>query len=123
MKIGGRTTARYAHRMVAEAFLGPIPEGMQVNHKDGNRSNCDVSNLEVVTNSENRAHAYRVLGVPPNRGKTGEAHHNSKLTWLQVCEIRERHSGGENTSELSRRYGISRQGVYRIVSGRVRRDG
>jgi len=122
LRVEGKIHARYAHRLVADAFLGPIGEGLQVNHIDGDRTNCDVRNLEIVTNGENRAHAYRVLGVAPNRGPLGEAHHNSKLTWVQVCEIRKAHSSGVGPLELSRRYGISRQGVHRIVTGKVRRD-
>jgi hypothetical protein len=120
IKIGGVVTVRYAHRLVADAFLGPIPAGMQVNHKDGNRACCDVANLEIVTNGENRAHAYRVLGVPPNRGPVGCDHPNAKLTWEQVCDVRKAHSDGVGSVELSHRYGISRQGIYRIVTGKVR---
>lgn len=122
IKIGGVVTVRYAHRLVADAFLGPIPAGMQVNHKDGNRANCDVANLEIVTNGENRAHAYRVLGVPPNRGRIGSEHHNARLTWEQVCEVRKAHSEGVSAKELGLRYGISRTGIHRIVTGKVRRS-
>ena len=44
------------HRIVAEAFL-PNPDGLRfVNHKDSNRENNAVSNLEWVTSSENRLH-------------------------------------------------------------------
>lgn len=47
------------HRIVAETFL-PNPDGkIAVNHKDGNKRNNHISNLEWVTNSENMKHAYR----------------------------------------------------------------
>jgi hypothetical protein len=49
----------YVHRLVAQAFIGVIPEGYNVNHKDGNKANNCVTNLEIVTCSENTIHAYR----------------------------------------------------------------
>lgn len=57
----------YLHRIIAQKFVGDVA-GLEVNHKDGNRSNNHISNLELVTRSENQIHSYRVLGRKPNRG-------------------------------------------------------
>lgn len=46
------------HRLIAENFI-PNPKGLpQINHKDGNKKNFATGNLEWVTDSENKQHAY-----------------------------------------------------------------
>lgn len=46
------------HRLLYETFIGPIPEGAQIDHIDGNRANNDLSNLRVVNQSENTKNAF-----------------------------------------------------------------
>lgn len=77
---GVRSTAR-VHRLVAAEFLPNPHNKPEVNHKDGNRHNNDVSNLEWVTKKENVQHAwasglakpsYSMLGRSnPNAGRKG----------------------------------------------------
>ncbi|WP_455500930.1 HNH endonuclease signature motif containing protein [Gemmiger sp.] len=43
----------FLHRAVWEEHNGPIPESMMVSFKDGNKENCDISNLMLITNAEN----------------------------------------------------------------------
>lgn len=59
----------YLHRLVAETFI-PNPLGKEtVNHKDGDKSNNRVDNLEWATQSEQNYHATRVLHVVRNTEK------------------------------------------------------
>ena len=61
----GKQYMRYIHRLVAECYLDN-PNGLrEVNHKDGNKRNNSVENLEWCTSRENHLHAYRT-GLKPN---------------------------------------------------------
>lgn len=59
-RMGGETF--YMHRLVAAAFLPGDPARPEVNHKDGDKRNNAVSNLEWATRGENVRHSSRVLG-------------------------------------------------------------
>jgi len=80
------------HRLVAQTFM-PNPENKScVNHKDCNKQNNRIENLEWVTNMENSNHA-----KVNNRLPCGENHKSSKFTLEQIMKIR------ENPERLSRR--------------------
>lgn len=49
----GKTHTKKVSRLVAEAFIGPIPEGYFVDHIDCNKEHNYVTNLQIITNSEN----------------------------------------------------------------------
>lgn len=64
----GTNVNKAIHRIVAEAFI-PNPDGKpQVNHKDGNKLNNTVSNLEWVTAKENTRHSVYVLKRDHQKG-------------------------------------------------------
>lgn len=89
------------HRLVAKAFLGQIPEKYQVNHKNGIRNDNRVENLEIVTCGENNLHAFRVLG---REAVKGEKHYKSKMTEVDVLDIRWLFAMGVRQCILAKEY-------------------
>ena len=57
----GTRIKKYVHRLVAETFLEKNSYFVEVNHKDGNKTNNRVENLEWCTKKENMNHSYYTL--------------------------------------------------------------
>ena len=81
------------HRLVMEAFIGPPPsDDTLVNHKNGNKLDNCVNNLEYSTPSENTIHAYemglmkttRVLRICKDSGKVLQEHDSVKDALLSI---------------------------------------
>lgn len=101
------------HRLVVEAFLGPCPAGLQVNHRNGIKDDNRIGNLEYATPRANVRYSFDVLG---RKALHGEAKSQAKLTDAIVREIRRLHANGVRTQcELAERYGISRGHIGRIL--------
>lgn len=56
--LNARSKTYKLHRLIAECFINKIEGKTQINHKDCNKLNNDISNLEWCNNSENQLHAY-----------------------------------------------------------------
>lgn len=65
------------HRLVAEHFIGPIPDDKEVDFKDGNKENVHVDNLQIVTRVENVQHDFKL-------GKRGGRQIGSKNTMAKI---------------------------------------
>lgn len=97
--------AKSVHRAVAYAFIpNDDPKNkIEVNHKDGVKTNNCVENLEWVTKKENQEHEVKVL-----QQRSGENNYMNKLTDEQVIEIHGLCKEGEITyKEIAVMYKMS----------------
>lgn len=105
----GQPRSYFIQRLVAEAFLGPVPPGMQVNHIDGNKHNNALSNLEYTTAKANTRHALR-------NGWKKSTGGGRVLTPEEVLEIRAT-PRTVSCRELAERYGTSYETIRSIWNG------
>lgn len=103
------------HRLLAIHFI-PNPENKkEVNHIDGDKSNCKIENLEWCTRSENKIHAFK-LGL--ENARKGSSSNFSKLTEKQVLEIREINKSMFQ-KDIAKIYNVSRPTVTMILNKRT----
>ena len=101
-----KTDRVYLHRLVASAFIDNPLNKPCINHKDGNKLNNSVDNLEWVTHQENNIHEYET-GLC--KGPRGELCGTHKLTEKQVLTIRNCISENILTrNELAKMFGVCR---------------
>lgn len=93
---GSGMSSHYVHRLVAAAFLGD-PSGLEVDHLDSDRTNAKVTNLEIVTGTENRRRA------PTVRGSSLSKH----LVEADIVSIRKRRENGEMLHEIAADYPVT----------------
>jgi hypothetical protein len=105
----GKCKYAKVHRLVASAFFGP--SNLCVNHKDGNKINNCVSNLEWVSVSENTRHAIHVLKVPTQL--------SNKLSLSDVSEIKRRLKRGEYQRVIAQSYGVKQAAISDIATGKT----
>lgn len=105
-----------AHRLVWEAFNGRIPDGLEINHKNGIRTDNRISNLEVVTKQENAIHKFKVNGYrSQGTSPQGSRNHAAKITEDDVRTMRRLYAEGVPQHALGRQFGISQPMVGNIV--------
>jgi len=108
---------KMAHRLLWETFVGPIPKGLQINHKNGDKQDNRLSNLEVVTASENTRHKFRTLGhKPPNNPSFGVKNGSAKLNEKTVRNIRKLYRTSiPNQHHLAAKFGVCQRTINLIV--------
>jgi len=105
---------RNIHVLVAEAFIGPRPKGMVVNHINGDKQDNRVENLEWVTLEENQRHAIRHGLWRPH---VAQRNPNAKLKESDIPVIRRLLSDGHMMTAIANLYGVSRSAIKLIRNG------
>ena len=108
INIDGKRRCKALHRMVAEAFI-PNPFDLpEVNHKDANRKNNSIENLEWVTHGQNIRHSYKMQ----NRSAVGVNNANVTITEdtvKEICELLQKGFKSSKIRDLGYPYNIVRQ--------------
>jgi hypothetical protein len=105
---GGIVSMHNIHKLVAEAFIGPMPKNATVNHKNTIKTDNNYLNLEYCSRLENTIHAV-ANGRISLSGAT--------LSEDAVRQIRDRYIPRNNVALLAEEFGITKRTVHRIVSG------
>jgi hypothetical protein len=110
----GAGRSRSVHSLVAEAFIGPRPDGLQVCHGEGGKLDNSLANLRYATPVEN--HADRLRDGTHNRG---EGSYQAKLTAEQVKEARRLVATGPKGTQarLAKEWGVGRPALNQAVKG------
>ncbi|MGW8116577.1 endonuclease [Staphylococcus xylosus] len=111
----GEYKCKSVHKLVLTAFDFNSDKNLVVNHKDGNKYNNCLSNLEWLTIKQNTKHAY-------DNGlcKRGSKHGLAKLKEKQVIEIRRLYDVENCTQrELAYKFNVSQRTIFNIVNKKV----
>ena len=105
----GKIRSRYVHHLVAEAFLGFRPDGADIDHIDGDRTNNRPENLRYCTRKENQIN-------PNNAGKNGWQAYASRKVWAMKNGERKLF---ENASAAAKKLGLCLSGISNALSGKL----
>ena len=112
----GKSKTFSLHRVVAIPFLINEFNYIDINHKDFDKHNNYVNNLEWCTRSENIFHAYK-----NGLRKTGEKSHFCKLLNKQILEIKTLIGSNITQKEIAKIYTINIKTVYRLKNNLTRK--
>lgn len=114
LKKNQKSHLKKVHRLVADAFIAKIENKEYINHKDGNKLNNIVSNLEWCTCKENAYHREKNLLIKP------------KLTKEQILDIKHNcvksknqfDAGNNSISYFAKKYNVCRSTITDILKGK-----
>lgn len=100
------------HRIIYRKFKGKLDDKLVINHIDGNPSNNRIDNLELVSQSKNVEHSYRVLNRKNPKG-------HSKINKEIADQIREDYKTLKSYNKLIEKYSLSKSTISYIINNRI----
>ena len=108
LQFQGRKRHRTVYSLVAAAFIGPRPDGYEIDHLDNDPSNSRAANLEYVTRAENMNRLFM---------RRGGRQPNAKLAPADVQFLRTPEGRKARVSELVARFHVSRDTIITVRRG------
>lgn len=110
----GQVLYRYIHRLVAAAFIGCV-DNKTVNHKNFDKTDNRLENLEIISMRENYDHA-----VKGDRYRRGEDYGGAVLTEDNVRDIRKMAQSGNYTQrQIAENFGVYQSHISLIIRGKI----
>lgn len=109
------------HKAVAYTFLANPHNLPEVNHKDGNKTNNHIDNLEWCTSHENQQHKYDI-GLFDKKLISHENNHCAKLTMKDVEYIRTNYKKGSREfggHAMARKFSVSHQTILSVIKNKT----
>jgi len=110
----GTAANKKVHQLVAAAFIGKVPEGLECHHLNGVKTDNRARNLGYISHAANVAHAFQT-GLADGEHCRGSKQHLSKLTESEVLRIRELLSNGKRVYEVAELFGVNWSTIDRIL--------
>jgi len=114
LSVKGKRYHIYAHRLVYTCLVGEIPNGLSIDHINGNKTDNHPDNLEPVTSGENRRRAQKLTHC-----WSGEKNGMARLTKTDVLTIRALHDNGTKSHNIANGFGVSTGHVNDIIARRM----
>ena len=111
--INGKRNPVRNHILVASLFIGDRPDGMEINHIDGDKTNNAAVNLEYISKSENSKHAYALGLIGPKKGKISEE---------DVIKIRQMRKDGVSQGVIGKIFQKDQGHISAIVNRKIWRN-
>lgn len=106
--INGNQKLHTVHSLVAKSFIGDVPSGFTVNHKDGDKANNHLSNLEIVSYAENNIHAL------------DHGLRSRKIQASDVPQIKSLFDSGNTKTEIAKRYNVNIKTIDNVLQNKLR---